>query len=226
MAKILVVEDDHELAGSVKDWLSFDRHTVEHVDTGTEGLDRLKESKYELVILDWELPGITGPEILRQFRSGGGMTPVLILTGKRSMKDKEEGFESGCDDYLTKPFQGKELSLRVKALLRRPQQVVSAVLKYGDIELDPDEFRVSRAGEDVRLVPKEFALLEFLMRNSRKLFSADELLQRVWASDADATADALTTCIKRLRKKMDREGEPSIIRNVHGVGYGLYEVKD
>ena len=225
MAKILVVEDDHELASSVREWLSFDRHTVEHADTGTDGLDRLKEFQYELVILDWELPGISGPEILRQFRLRGGMTPVLILTGKRSMKDKEEGFESGCDDYLTKPFQGKELSLRVKALLRRPQQVLASTLSYGDIEIDPEQFRVSRAGEDIRLVPKEFALLEFLMRNPRKLFSVDELLQRVWASDADASADALTTCIKRLRKKLDREGEPSVIRNVHGVGYGLYETK-
>lgn len=98
MAKILIVEDDVDLAGNVRDWLAFDRHTVEHVASGSEGSQRLQSFEYDLVILDWELPGMSGPEILRAFRAAGGMTPVLILTGKRSLRDKEEGFESGCDD--------------------------------------------------------------------------------------------------------------------------------
>ena len=225
MAKILVVEDDEQLAELVIEWLSFDRHTVERVNNGSAGLERLLQSEYEMVILDVELPGMSGTEVLRNYRSTGGMTPVLILTGKRSMKDKEEGFESGCDDYLTKPFQGKELSLRVKALLRRPHVMLESRLRHGDLEMDPDNFQVKRGGQEYKLVPKEFALLEFLIRNPKKLYSPDELLQRVWSSDSEATVEALTTCIKRLRKKMDREGEPSIIRNVHGVGYGLFELK-
>ncbi len=223
MAKILVVEDEDELAGLVTEWLSFDRHTVERVANGKDGLERLNDSEYELIVLDLDLPGLSGTEILRQFRASGGMTPVLILTGKRSMRDKEEGFESGCDDYLTKPFQGKELSLRVKALLRRPQIMLSGKLNHGDIELEPELFRVKRAGEEIKLVPKEFALLEFLIRNPKKLYAPEELLHRVWPADSETTVEALTTCIKRLRKKMDRQGESSVIRNVHGVGYGIYE---
>lgn len=222
MAKILFVEDDLNFAATVKDWLSFDRHVVEHFAGGKEGLERLRECEFDLLILDWELPDLSGTELLRSYRGRGGMAPVLILTGRRSMQDKEEGFESGADDYLCKPFHGKELSLRVKALLRRPQQLAVNLLQHGDIELDPEKFQVKRNGEEIRLVPKEFALLEFLMRHPERLFGQEELLNRLWSSDSEATSEALTTCIKRLRKKMDRQGEPSVIRNVHGVGYGLY----
>ncbi len=226
MAKILVVEDDAEFAAVIEEWLSFDHHTVEVVPTGNEGLERLQIFEYELVILDLGLPGVSGMDILRSFRAQGAMTPVLILTGKRAMEDKLEGFETGADDFLTKPFHGKELSARVKALLRRPQAMLPTILKHGDIELDPDNFVVKRNGEEVRLLPKEFALLQFMMRNPKRLFVTDELLLRVWSSDSEATAEALTTCIKRLRQKLDLPGQPSVVRNVHGVGYGLFLVPD
>jgi DNA-binding response OmpR family regulator len=225
VSKILLVEDDEEVAASVRDWLAFDRHLVEHVSNGKDGLELLKECEFELIILDWQLPDLSGTELLRRFRARGGVTPVLILTGRRSIQDKEEGFESGCDDYLTKPFQGKELSLRVKALLRRPPLANAGLLKHGNIELDPEKFQLRKSGQEIRLLPKEFALLEFLLRNPQKLFSPEELLKRVWSSDTEATSEALTTCIKRLRKKMDRPGESSVIRNVHGVGYGICEPK-
>ncbi len=226
MAKILVVEDDAEFAAVIEEWLSFDHHTVEVVPTGNEGLERLQIFEYELVILDLGLPGVSGMDILRSFRAQGAMTPVLILTGKRAMEDKLEGFETGADDFLTKPFHGKELSARVKALLRRPQAMLPTILKHGDIELDPDNFVVKRNGEEVRLLPKEFALLQFMMRNPKRLFVTDELLLRVWSSDSEATAEALTTCIKRLRQKLDLPGQPSVVRNVHGVGYGLFLAPD
>lgn len=222
MAKILVLEDDPEFAAIISEWLSFDHHTVELVATGTEGLERLQIFEYELVILDLGLPGIGGLEILRTFRAQGAMTPVLILTGKRAMENKIEGFETGADDYLTKPFHGKELSVRVTALLRRPQALLSKILTHGNLELDPDNFVVRRNSEEIHLLPKEFALLQFMMRNPKRIFVSDELLMRVWPSESEATVDALTTCIKRLRQKLDRAGEPSVIRNVHGVGYGLF----
>src|SRR5581483_10333984 len=173
MVKILVVEDDAELAPVVRDWLSFEHYTVELVDNGSEAKDRLQLFAYDLVILDWELPDMSGMDILRGFRAGGGMTPVLVLTGKRSIDNKVEGFDSGADDYLTKPFHGKELVARVKALLKRPAIQLPTNLKYGELELDPNNFVVRRNGDEIRLVPKEFALLEFLMRNPKKLFSSE-----------------------------------------------------
>lgn len=224
LAKILVVEDDAALCRMIEDWLSLDHHNVELISEGLEAHDRLRFYEFDLVILDWNLPGKDGIEILKEFRRAGGMTPVLMLTGKGTIGDKETGFSAGTDDYLTKPFHGKELSARVKALLRRPRVFVSEELKAGDIVLDRGSYRVTKAGEELHLVPKEFTLLEFLMQNPNRVFSAEFLLNKIWATESDATVDALTTCVKRLRKKIDTAGAPSMIRTVYGVGYKL-EVK-
>ncbi len=221
MAKILIVEDDLQLSKLVRDWLKLERHEVEVVNDGQEGLNRLKAYEYDLIVLDLELPVIGGMEILREFRSTGKKTPVLILTGRSTVDDKEVGLDSGADDYLTKPFHAKELTARIRALMRRVSGQMGTVLKSGNIELDRAAFTVKRGGVEVKLVPKEFALLEFLMRNPGTVFPPDALLNRVWSNESDATVEALTTCIKRLRKKLDTEGQESIIRNVHGVGYGL-----
>lgn len=221
MAKILIVEDDIQLSKLVRDWLKMERHEVEVVNDGQEGLNRLKVYDYDLVVLDLELPVIGGMEILREFRATGKKTPVLILTGRTTIDDKELGLDSGADDYLTKPFHAKELTARIRALMRRVGGNIGSVLTSGDIELDRTSFTVKRAGIDIKLVPKEFALLEFLMRNPGTVFPPEALLNRVWSNESDATVEALTTCIKRLRKKLDVEGKESIIRNVHGVGYGL-----
>ncbi|MCC6977747.1 MAG: response regulator transcription factor, partial [Candidatus Melainabacteria bacterium] len=132
------------------------------------------------------------------------------------------GLDSGADDYLTKPFHMKELSARVRAVLRRPGNYVGDKLSSGALELDPGNHCVKVDGNEVSLLPKEFALLEFLMRHPDQVFSADALLNRVWASASDSSIDALTTCVKRLRKKIDKDGQPSYIKTVHGVGYKLY----
>lgn len=222
MSKILVVEDDTTLCKFICEWLAHDHHLVEVVNTGDEGQSRLKAYFYDLIILDIELPNVTGLEILKDFRAAGGQTPVLILTGRKKIEDKLIGFDSGADDYLTKPFHGHELLARLRALLRRASGLFAEdVLKFGDIELDPTNYRVTKGGEEVRLRPKEFALLEFLMRNPNRVFQGEALLNRVWVTDSEATIDALTTCIRRLRQKIDEEGKPSIIRTVHGVGYSL-----
>jgi two-component system OmpR family response regulator len=142
-----------------------------------------------------------------------------MLTGKSTIGDKEQGFDTGADDYLTKPFHMKELSARLRALMRRNAINVSTVVEGKGIRLDSVSFRVKRGEEDIQLRKNEFMLLEFLMRHSDQVFSAETLLNRVWSSDSDATIDAITTCIKRLRKKMDKEGYPSVIKTVHGVGY-------
>lgn len=222
MAKILIVEDDAMLADLIVQCLTRENHLVEHADNGSDALSQVKLYKFDLIVLDWSLPEVTGIDILKEFRARGGLTPVLFLTGRRDLADKLEGLDAGADDYLTKPFDSRELSSRVRALLRRPAALVGDILQVGPLELDPKDFRVSLNGEDIKLVPKEFALLEFLMRHPGELFAVDKLLDSVWPCQSDSTREALTTCIKRLRKKLDGENESSMIRNVHGVGYGLF----
>lgn len=222
MAKILVVEDDTTLCKFISEWLALDHHNAEIVNTGDEALSRLKAYEYDLVVLDLELPNVTGIEILKDFRSGGGTTPVLILTGLKKIDDKLTGFDAGADDYLTKPFHGNELRARLKALLRRGGGSYSEdILKVGDLKLDATNYKVTKAGCEIHLRPKEFALLEFLMRHPGRVFQQEALLNRVWATESEATIDALTTCVRRLRQKIDDQGKPSTIRTVHGVGYSL-----
>ncbi|MBY0550167.1 MAG: response regulator transcription factor [Candidatus Obscuribacterales bacterium] len=222
MPKVLVIEDDAGLNRMIREWLVFsERHTVEYAENGSDGLDKLLCSDFDVIVLDWEMPGKSGIEVLKEYRSSGGKAPVLMLTGKGGIVDKEAGFDAGADDYLTKPFHMKELSARLRALIRRAGGTVSNVLQLRDISLDPGAFKVTRGGREIQLLPREFALLEFLMRHPDQVFSADTLLNRVWSSDSEATVDAITTCVKRIRKKMDSEGHPSIIKTVHGVGYKM-----
>ncbi len=221
MAKILIVEDDLGLSKMIRDWLVFEKHQVEEVADGTEALERLRFYEFDLVILDWMLPGVSGVQILREFRNNRGSTPVLMLTGKDAIVDKETGLDAGADDYLTKPFHMKELSARTRALLRRPRDIVTDTIKVGDLVLDRGKHKILKNNVEVKLLPKEFALVDFFMRHPNQVFSVDALLNRVWESESDATADAVTTCIKRIRKKLDSEGKPSIIRTVHGVGYRM-----
>jgi DNA-binding response OmpR family regulator len=221
LAKILIVEDDIQLSEIIARWLTNEHHVAETVADGEDALSRLKLYAYELVILDWHLPGMQGIDVLSAFRAAGGKTPILMLTGKRSVEEKMQGLDSGADDYLTKPFHGKELTARVRALLRRPADVLDNILRVGDIELNTVTYRAHRAGNDLKLVPKEFALLQYLMRYPGRYFTASKLLSEVWPSESDASTDALTTCLKRLRRKLDYEGQDSVIKNVHGMGYSL-----
>lgn len=221
MAKILVVEDEKALSDVVIDYLSAQNYNVDHVADGKEALDRLKFYSYDLVVLDWQLPNMEGVDICRSFRSSGGTTPIIMLTGKREVDDKERGLDAGADDYLTKPFHMKELGARVRALLRRPAAVVSQDLKVRDVSLDPTTHQVRKDGKDLDILPKEFALLEFLMRHPKQVFSAEALIERVWPTDSDASPGTIRTYVNRLRSKIDTKGEDSIITTVHGIGYRL-----
>lgn len=225
MAKIFLIEDDPEISENVKDWLqACENHIVEVSDNGRDGLEHLRFYNYDLIILDWDLPQVTGLQICNEFRSRGGDTPILFLTGKREVINKEAGFDAGADDYLTKPFNIRELAARVRALLRRPPSVMKAgVLECRHVRLEPSSGTVSVNGAEVKVNAKEFALLEFFMRHSGQLFTSEALLDRVWKSDSDSTTEAITTTVKRLRKKLDIEGKPSIITTVHGLGYRLEE---
>ncbi len=223
MAKILVVEDDPDLQGRVKEWLSFEQHEVEAVADGKEAAQRLKFYKYELVILDWDLPHITGIDVCQQFRSAGGTTPIIMLTGKDTITDKLQGLDSGADDYITKPFHLKELSARIRALLRRPANISGPgnTLEAKGLVLDTAAHELTKEGQPIQLLPKEFALLEFFMRHPGEVFSPDALLDRVWNSESDSSIDTVYTYIKTLRKKISPEAPSSIIKTVHGIGYKL-----
>lgn len=217
MAKILIVEDDEESRRVLYSFLIFDNHRVESLSDGLEASEHLKAFGYDLVILDWDLPGTSGFEICRNFRLNGGKAPILMLTGKSSLDDKEAALDSGADDYLTKPFELRELGARVRALLRRPGVIARKEQDIGGLVLDPGRMRVTKDGQHFTLLPKEFQLLEFLMRHPNQVFTNEAILNNVWPSDADASPEAIRSTIKRLRKKIDPDG--NLIRTMHGVGY-------
>lgn len=221
MAKVLLVEDDPDVAFSVAACLQLEQHVVESVTDGKEALDRLRFYQYDLVILDWGLPGMSGLEVCKEFRSRGGKTPILMLTGKAETREKVTGLDSGADDYVTKPFDVDEIIARVRALLRRPEDITGNVLTVGNLTLDTATGHVTRDGMAIKLLPKEFALLSFLMRHVDQVFTGEALLDRVWSSESDATSDALRSTIKRLRKKIDVEGRPSLLQTIPGFGYKL-----
>ena len=222
MTKLLLVEDEKNFAAAVEDWLSSDGYLVDCASTGPSALTLLKVNVYDLIILDINLPGLSGVDVLRTFRAHGGKTPVIMLTGARTIDDKELGFDAGADDYLTKPFNMRELSLRVKSLLKRSQPASQEnELTVGAIILNKAEHKVTKDGIEVNLLPKEFMLLEFFMENPGVVFSSDAILQRVWPASSESSPDTIRSYITRIRQKLDADKENQIIATVHGVGYKL-----
>jgi DNA-binding response OmpR family regulator len=224
MAKILLVDDDVQLCETMIDWFKHELHKVDCVHSGTEGKEFLATYSYDVIILDWGLPDTTGVEICKEFRKNGGTTPTLMLTGKGDIADKESGLDSGADDYLTKPFEIRELSARLRALIRRPHEVLKTVLTVGPLVLDPVLHQVTKNGATLKLPPIEFALLEFLMRNENKVYKAKELLNHVWAAEQEAGPETVRTSVSRLRQQIDVPGQPSLIENMHGVGYRIRSI--
>ncbi len=219
MAKILVVEDDDELLAAVRSCLDSQGYSIEAVQDGEAAKEKLRYYRYDVVIMDWNLPGANGVAVLKDFRNRGGTTPVLLLTGRTEIDDKEVGLDSGADDYLTKPFQPRELLARVRSLLRRPLEYSGTVLRVGNINIELDKQRVLRNDEEVSLLPLEYKLLEFLMRHEGKPFSAEALLERVWDSSSDSGIDAVRTCVKTLRRRIADPDGSSILHTVYGIGY-------
>lgn len=218
MAKILVVEDDESLASMVKTYLESESHLVKAIHDGIEAQQFLLAHQADLLILDWDLPGLNGIEILKDYRAFGGKCPVLMLTGHQEVDDKEKGFDAGADDYLTKPFNIKEFGARVRGLLRRAQVTVGNVVTVGDIVVDLDTNKVLKSGRAVTLVPREFQLLSYLVKNRQEETDTKELLTRVWSSDAEMTAEALNTVVRRLSKKLDPDGRILRINAIVNTG--------
>ena len=221
MAKILIVEDDVELLPTICDWLQNEGHIVDTAVDAESALHFMRVYQYDAMVLDWGLPGMSGVEFCKKLRLMKDSTPILMLTGRKTIDEKEAGFDSGADDYLTKPFDIRELSFRLRALLRRPAEYVGTTVQIGDLVLDSNSHRVTLAGREVRLQHKEFQLLEFFARHPAKLFSAETLMDRLWSADSDSSPDVVRKHINKLRSKLDTEEAPSLIRTVHGVGYGL-----
>lgn len=219
MAKILLVDDDLDFRQTIQDFLEAEHHEVEIVGDGEEALSRLKIYPYELIVLDWNMPGKDGIAVLTEFRAAGGKTPVLMLTAKSYINDRTTGLDSGADDYLTKPFDMRELSSRIRALLRRSVVLNSDVLKAGNVTVNMRTFRAFIDDVEIKLLPKELSLLAFLIKHREQVFSVDDLLNRVWSSESDSSTDAVRQCVTRLRRKLDSAGQPSIIVTVTGLGY-------
>ena len=217
-AQILILEDDVWLAESVAAGLAKD-HTVEYVSDGHDALNRLTHYHFDMAILDWSVPGITGVDVCRQYRKSGGMIPVLMLTGKQDVANKEEAFGIGADDYLTKPFALRELVLRVTALLRRPSVIREQVISAGGAVLNLENKSVTISGAHLSIKPAEFALLELLIKSPGRVFTSDELLNKLYPSDTQATDEAIRQRIFRLRKIL--EGTHIIVKTLPTHGYKL-----
>lgn len=221
MAKILLVEDDVELAQLVSDALTGAHHLVDKVHTISDALAYIKTVAYDVVVLDWQLPDGSGIDLLFQYRGEKGSSAVLMLTARSDTPDRVAGLDAGADDYLTKPFDMRELLSRVRALLRRPPQAHQKTLKVRELELNPVQHTVTKCGADLKLYPKEFSLLELFMLHPRQVFSPDDLLDRVWPTDSEASVETVRQTILRLRQKVEAEGGQPLIVTVRGFGYRL-----
>ena len=221
MAKILLADDDRKLCEMISDWLKKESYIVEIAFDGQEATDRLAVSQYDLLILDWDMPFLSGIDVCKNFRQSQGTTPVLMLTGRTSVGHKIEGLDSGADDYLTKPFDLGELSARLRTLLRRPKTLQGSVLACRGLELDTLARRLTRQGQVIELFPREMALLEFFMKNPNQVFSLEAIQQRVWPSDSETSPESLRVNIARIRSRIEIEGEPPILKTVHRQGYML-----
>ncbi len=219
MAKILIVEDEPGVVDLLRALLAAEQHTVEAFSSGQQALAALRVFKYDLVILDLKLPDLDGMEVCRQYRAHGGDAPIVMLTARGDVDDRASGLDAGADDYLAKPFHVKELSARVRALLRRPAARRADILVAGQLKLDLRTRTVEWTGRRVPLIPKEFDILAFLMRHEGEAFSAEQILERVWPSDASIQAVTIRTHIKNIRRKTEALGAATLIQHVRGLGY-------
>ncbi len=219
--RILIVEDEHKIANAIKRGLMQQSYAVDVAYDGDDGLAMASTEPYDLIILDRMLPGsIDGIGIVRKLRAERVQTPVLLLTAKDRILDKAEGLNAGADDYLVKPFAFVELIARVRALLRRSPSTDDTVLQYQDLSLDPQNMVVKRGDKDIKITAKEFALLEYLLRNPQQILSKDTLIQHVWDYDADILPNTVEVYIGYLRNKIDKPfKQPELIHTRRGFGY-------
>ena len=221
MAKILVVEDDVDLGEALSDNLMTHGHNTEVCGTGEDALQLLENFHYDLIVLDWSLPGINGDEVCRRFRRHGGQSPIIFLTGRGDVNHIETGLDAGADDYMSKPFDIRELAARVKTLLKRRTGTFSSQLQIRDLTLNLETRCMTVGTTVIPLRAKEVSLLEFLMRNTDRVYSAQQLLEAVWPSDAAVTTGSVRSWMNLLRQKLAEAGKPDLIETVVRSGYTI-----
>jgi two-component system OmpR family response regulator len=222
--RVLVIEDDQEAAGYMAKGLREHGYVVDHAATGPDGLAMAAGEPYDILIVDRMLPGMDGLVIVEALRKSGNHSPVLFLSALAQVDDRVKGLQAGGDDYLTKPYAFSELLARIEALLRRGKGVSEkTVFKVGDLELDLLTRSVTRAGRKIDLQPREFKLLEFLMRHSGQVVTRTMLLEGVWDYHFDPKTNVIDVHISRLRQKIDKDFDTSLLHTVRGAGYSLRE---
>jgi heavy metal response regulator len=223
--KILIVEDEKKVASFLKKGLEQEYYTVDIAHDGKSGLDLALTEDYDLIVLDIMLPMLDGITILREIRNAKMDTPVLMLTAKDSTENKVEGLDSGADDYLAKPFALEELLARVRALIRRKEKVKNLILSAEDLTLDTQTHKVSRGSIEITLTPKEYSILEYLLRNKNHVVSRMKLTEHVYEYQFDPDTNVIDVYLNKLRNKIDKDYEPKILHTIRGIGYMIKESK-
>jgi two-component system phosphate regulon response regulator PhoB len=225
-ATILIVEDEADLSELMRYNLESEGFRVASAESGDEAVERIRDGVPDLILLDWMLPGLSGIELCRRWRSREetARTPIIMITARGEEEERVRGLATGADDYMVKPFSIPELLARINALLRRSSpQLVTTVLKHGDLELDRTSHRVRRAGREIHLGPTEYRLLEYLMRHPGRVYSREQLLDGVWGNDVYVDERTVDVHVGRLRKAINRGRNPDPIRTVRGAGYAFDE---
>ncbi len=220
--RILLVEDEHSLSDAICEGLRDNFFAIDQAFNGREALDKIEiEQTYDLIILDIMLPKINGLNLLKEMRKRGVKTPVLMLTAKNSVDDKVESLSIGADDYLTKPFDFRELLARVHALLRRDKEIKTSIIKIGDLKIDISKNTVSINENIINLTKKEYQILVYLSINKGRVVTKEELESHLWDENSQLWSDTLRTHIKNLRKKIERKNYTPIIKTIKGIGYEI-----
>jgi DNA-binding response OmpR family regulator len=222
-ARILVVEDDTHLARSLELELNCEGYSVSVFHRGLAGLTAARETHPDLILLDLQLPDLSGLEICRRLRRTGDKTPVIVLTAKSEPQERVTGLDAGADDYVVKPFSLEELLARIRAQLRRTHESYAEVLTFTDLELNRLTREVHRGERLVELTPKEFDLLEYLIRHPRQVMTRERILEKVWGYDFMGNSNIVEAYIRYLRLKLEKAGEQRLIQTVRGIGYALRE---
>lgn len=225
--RVLVIEDDAETAAQLVGGLQGSGHVVEHAATGTDGLRKVHENDYDVLIVDRMLPGLDGLSLVRQLRDEQDTTPVLFLTALADVDDRVTGLRSGGDDYLAKPFALAEVLARIEVIARRGgAQPADMVIRLGDLEMDRLERRVTRDGDEITLQPREFRLLEYFLLHAGQVVTRAMLLEHVWGYHFDPQTNVIDVHVSRLRSKLEQKGRPMLLHTIRGAGYCLREPGD